>query len=236
MDIPQSDKMSFHNVTKLISRMSSLWNFFVDEYPEYATENVFKSKSIRVNPQKMKDRREEFTEDDLHLIFNHKTYLPAIFNNPTGRTNTVQYPNYFVPIIGIFTGCRLEEICMMRTKDIIKINGVWIYRIREEGNYGEEETRVKTPYSERDIPLHSVLVDTLGFVRYVKHIKKLGHDRVFHELTKYRNKYQKYISKFFNERYLKQIGLKVNGRSVSFHSMRHSIETHLTNKNVNHLR
>jgi len=233
MDIPQSDKMSFHNVTKLISRMSSLWNFFVDEYPEYVTENVFKSKSIRVNPQKMKDRREEFSEDDLHLIFNPKTYLPAIFNNPTGRTNTIQYPNYFVPIIGIFTGCRLEEICMMRTKDIIKINGVWVYRIREEGNYGEEETRVKTPYSERDIPLHSVLVDTLGFVRYVKHIKKLGHDRVFHELTKYRNKYQKYISKFFNERYLKQIGLKVDGRTVSFHSMRHSIETHLTNLNIN---
>ena len=126
MDIPQSDKMSFDNVSKLISRMSSLWNFFVDEYPEYATENVFKSKSIRVNPQKMKDRREEFTEDDLHLIFNPKTYLPAIFDNPTGRTNTVQYPNYFVPILGVFTGCRLEEICMMRVKDIIKENGIWV--------------------------------------------------------------------------------------------------------------
>ena len=33
------------------------------------------------------------------------------------------------------------------------------------------------------------MVDTLGFVKYVKHIKKLGHDRVFRELTKYNNKY-----------------------------------------------
>jgi len=233
MDIPQSDKMSFHNVTKLISRMSSLWNFFVDEYPEYVTENVFKSKSIRVNPQKMKDRREEFSEDDLHLIFNPKTYLPAIFNNPTGRTNTIQYPNYFTPIFAVFTGCRLEEICMMRVKDIIKVSGVWVYRIREEGEYGEEETRVKNPYSERDIPLHPELVDTLGFVRYVKHIKKLGHDRVFHELTKHNNKYQKSVSKFFNEKYLKQLGLKNERRSVSFHSFRHSVETHLTNQNIN---
>ena len=233
MDIPQSDKMSFHNVTKLISRMSSLWNFFVDEYPEYVTENVFKSKSIRVNPQKMKDRREEFSEDDLHLIFNPKTYLPAIFNNPTGRTTTIQYPYFFIPIFSAMSGCRLEEICMMRTKDIIKINGVWVYRIREEGEYGEEETTVKNPYSERDIPLHPELVDTLGFVRYVKHIKKLGHDRVFHELTKHNNKYQKSVSKFFNDKYLKSIGLKVEGRSVSFHSFRHSIETHCTNKNIN---
>jgi len=84
MNIPQKDLMSFENQTKLISRMTSCWNFFVDEYPEYVSENVFKSKSIRVNPVKRKDRRSEFTEDDLHLIFNPKTYLPAIFDNPTG--------------------------------------------------------------------------------------------------------------------------------------------------------
>ena len=31
---------------------------------------------------------------------------------------------------------------------------------------------------------------------------------------------------------MKSIGLKVDGRSVSFHSFRHSIETPLTNQNV----
>ena len=85
MNIPQKDLMSFDNQTKLIPRMTSCWNFFVDEYPEYVSENVFKSKSIRVNPVKRKDRRSEFTEDDLHLIFNPKTYLPAIFDIPSGR-------------------------------------------------------------------------------------------------------------------------------------------------------
>ena len=173
MDIPQSDKMSFDNVSKLISRMSSLWNFFADEYPEYVKENVFKSKSIRVNPKKKKDRREEFSEDDLHLIFNPKTYLPAIFENSKSK---IKYPYYFVPLLAIFTGCRLEELCMMRVKDIMKVNGVWVYHIREEGEYGEEETRVKNPYSERDVPLHSVLVDILGFVKYVMQMKKgIGH-------------------------------------------------------------
>ena len=43
--------------------MTSCWNFFADEFPEYVSENVFKSKSIRVNPVKRKDRRGEFTED-----------------------------------------------------------------------------------------------------------------------------------------------------------------------------
>ena len=233
LDIPPSDKMSFDNQTKLISRMTSCWNFFVDEYPEYVSENVFKSQSIRVNPVKRKDRRGEFTEDDLHLIFNPKTYLPAIFDNPTGRENTIQYPHYFVPILGVLTGCRLEELCMMRTEHIKKVNGVWVYCIREEGEYGEEKTTVKNPYSERDIPLHPVLVETLGFVRYVKHIKKLGHERVFHELTQVAGRYSHNFGRFFNEKYLKKIGLKNGGRKLSFHSFRHSVETICTNKNVN---
>ena len=233
LDIPPSDKMSFDNQTKLISRMTSCWNFFVDEYPEYVSENVFKSQSIRVNPVKRKDRRGEFTEDDLHLIFNPKTYLPAIFDNPTGRENTIQYPHYFVPILGVLTGCRLEELCMMRTEHIKKVNGVWVYCISEEGEYGEEKTTVKNPYSERDIPLHPVLVETLGFVRYVKHIKKLGHERVFHELTQVAGRYSHNFGRFFYEKYLKKIGLKNGGRKLSFHSFRHSVETICTNKNVN---
>jgi|TARA_Y100000294_G_scaffold6488_1_gene6373 integrase len=236
LDIPPSDKMSFDNQTKLISRMTSCWNFFVDEFPEYVSENVFKSVSIRVNPVKRKDRRGEFTQDDIHLIFNHRTYLPAIFDNPTGRKNTIQYPHYFVPILAVFTGCRLEELCMMKTENVKQVDGIWVYQIREEGEYGKEETIVKNPYSERDIPLHPVLVDTLGFVRYVDYVKKQGKDRVFWELTKVNGRYSHNFGRFFNEKYLKKIGLKDGGRNVrrlSFHSFRHSVETHLTNKNVN---
>ena len=233
MNIPQKDLMSFDNQTKLISRMTSCWNFFVDEYPEYVSENVFKSKSIRVNPVKRKDRRSEFTEDDLHLIFNPKTYLPAIFDNPTGRKNTIQYPYYWIPIISALSGCRLEEICMMRCKDLMKEKGVWVYCIREEGEYGDLETKVKNPYSVRDIPLHSVLVDKLGFVRYVNHLKKQGKDRVFWELPKRGEVYHKNVGRFFNDKYLRKIGLKEGRRKISFHSFRHSVETHLTNQNVN---
>lgn len=121
----------------------------------------------------------------------------------------------------------------MRVKDIIKVNGVMVYRIREEGEYGNEQTRVKNPYSERDIPLHTVLVDTLNFVDYVNRVKELGHQRVFHELPKNGSVYYKIVSKFFNHKYLRKLGLKDTGRSVTFHSFRHFVETFLTNKNVN---
>ena len=230
MTIPVGDRITIETQMKLTSRMTSLWNYLIDEYPEYVDVNGFKKKSVTKSVRKRKDRKESFTEDDLHIIFHHKNYLPFIFENPFTK---IKFPYYWIPILGCLTGCRLEEICMMRVKDIIKVNGVWVYRIMEEGEYGEEETKVKNPYSERDVPLHSVLVDTLGFIKYVNHIKKFGEERVFYELPKINNKYQKYVGRFFNSKYLKKIGLKNTGRSVSFHSMRHSVETHLTNQNVN---
>ena len=229
MDVPEDDRLSVDTQTKLISRMTSLWNFLIDEYPEYVSHNVFKKKSVTVTSRKAKDKRESFTDDDIKTIFHHKNFLPAVFEGH-GR-QTIKYPYYFVPILAVMMGARLEEICQMRVTDIKKVNGIWVYRIREEGRYNEEETRVKNPYSERDIPLHPELIDTLRFVQYVNHIKKLGHERVFWELPKRGTVYSKNVGKFFNGKYLVKIGIKKKGKS--FHSFRHSLETHLTNANVN---
>ena len=229
MDVPEDDRLSVDTQTKLISRMTSLWNFLIDEYPEYVSHNVFKKKSVTVTSRKAKDKRESFTDDDIKTIFHHKNFLPAVFEGH-GR-QTIKYPYYFVPILAVLMGARLEEICQMRVADIMKVDGIWVYRIREEGKYNEEETRVKNPYSERDIPLHPELIDTLKFIQYVKHIKKLGHERVFWELPKRGTVYSKNVGKFFNGKYLVKIGIKKRGKS--FHSFRHSVETHLTNANVN---
>ena len=228
MDVPEIDRLSNDTQTKLISRMTALFNFLIDEYPEYVTENVFKKKSVTVTSRKAKDKRESFTDEDIKSIFHHRNYLPSIFD--THGQSTIKYPYYWIPIMAVLMGARLGEICMMRTKDLMKASGVWVYRIREEGEYGEEETRVKNPYSERDIPIHPEL-ENLGFIRYVKHMKKLGHQRVFHELKMSRGKYSRNVGKWFNQKYLVQLGLKKRGKS--FHSIRHSVETHLTNANVN---
>ena len=229
MDVQEEDRLSGDTQTKLISRMTSLWNFLIDEYPEYVTQIVFKKKSVTISTKKAKDKRESFTDEDIKTIFHHKNFLPSIFE--TNANQVIKYPYYWIPILAILMGARLEEICQMRVTDIKKVSGIWIYRIREEGDYGSEVTKVKNPYSERDIPLHSELVDTLGFVNYVKHIKKLGKERTFWELPKRGNVYHKNVGKFFNQKYLVKIGLKKKGKS--FHSFRHSVETQLANANVN---
>ena len=70
---------------------------------------------------------------------------------------------------------------------------------------------------------------------YVKFIRGKGHERVFYELplNSRRKNFQKNVGRFFNERYLVKLGLKSSDRKLSFHSFRHSVETHLTEMNVN---
>ena len=68
MDVPEDDRLSVDTQTKLISRMTSLWNFLIDEYPEYVTQNVFKKKSVTITSRKAKDKRESFTDEDIKTI------------------------------------------------------------------------------------------------------------------------------------------------------------------------
>ncbi|SVE61536.1 uncharacterized protein METZ01_LOCUS514390, partial [marine metagenome] len=149
-DIPVKDRISQTTQKLINSKISGFFNYCLDEYPDYVGSNVFRKKYQQVSSVKLKDKKEYFTDEDLHLIFNPKTFLPYIFENQFSK---IQYPYYFIPILAVFTGCRIEEICMMRVKDVIKENGVWVYKIREEGEYGEEETQVKNSYSERTLPL-----------------------------------------------------------------------------------
>ena len=52
-------------------------------------------------------------------------------------------------------------------------------------------------------------------------------------LKKVGGRYSHNFGRFFNDKYLKQIGLKNGGEPVSSDSFRHPIEGHLKNKNVN---
>ena len=46
MKVPIGDRISVDTQMKLTSRMTSLWNYLIDEYPEYVDVNVFKKKSV----------------------------------------------------------------------------------------------------------------------------------------------------------------------------------------------
>jgi integrase len=162
------------------------------------------------------DLRDPFETSDLDLIFSHPKYKNAQFKSPA---------YFWIPLIGLFTGMRAEEISQLYTKDIYKKKGIWIIDINAEGvdAYGYPKT-LKNKNAVRLVPVHHTLID-LGFIDYCRNISDRNIIRLFSELrkTEKTGKYGKQPTKRFSD-LIKQ-ALNVENHTFekkSFHSLRHT--------------
>lgn len=115
-----------------------------------------------------------FTENDLTLLFNSKHYTQGKFNKPS---------NYWMPLLGLFSGCRGNELAYLFKIDIRKHpdNGIWYIYIRKNPAIAK---RTKSPSSVRSIPIHPQL-KKLGFIKYVDSLKDGA--KLFPELKEDKN-------------------------------------------------
>jgi len=119
-----------------------------------------------------KDRKTanpSFTEDDQTLLFNSEHYVQGRFKKPS---------DYWMPLLGLFTGCRGNELAYLFKDDIKKHpeNGIWYIFIRINPEIAK---RVKNRNSVRSIPIHPQL-KKLGFLKYL--ISLNDGSRIFPEL------------------------------------------------------
>lgn len=150
-----------------------------------------------------------FTIEDLQKLFIGKGY----------GDNTLKKPYHFwIPLLGLFTGARLAELCQLHVEDVKVVDGVWVIDIND---YGDKH--VKTRAGIRQVPLHSVLVEELGFPSFVEKVKAGGNVRLFPELkiVKKTGRSSDSASKWFNRR-VEEVGIikdTPEGKKV-FHSFR----------------
>ena len=135
---------------------------------------------------------------------------------------------YWIPLIGLYQGMRLNEICQLHLDDVCVVDGVPCLQIKPSK---ERNQKVKNSSSIRTIPIHSVLLK-LGFLDYVVtrwENKRRKNDQLFEELTGTISGYQRKMQQF-NKR-IHEV-LKLSARK-SFHSFRHNFDTELSNKEPN---
>jgi len=163
------------------------------------------------------DARYPFSNADLKELFESQKYKDNSFHR--------EY-QYWVPLIALYTGARLNEICQLHLKDIKLVNGIYIFDFNE----GAEDQRVKTNSSNRETPIHSKLID-LGLITYINQLKLIKETRLFPELKKNKNgSYSRRPSDWFRE-YRKEQGVHNRSKKV-FHSFRHTVIDHLKQKKV----
>lgn len=160
------------------------------------------------------EEREQFSEADLELIFHDKIFSAHKYR---------QDWQYWLPLLGLFTGARLEELCQLRPCDTQQ---------SEFGHYiciGERpDFKIKTKNAVRRIPIHKAIVDC-GFLALVtKREEQHGNNGPLFTLTATGGKLGKEPSKWFG-RLKTKLGL---GPSKTFHSFRHTFNSALINGGV----
>ena len=93
-----------------------------------------------------------FTDDELKTIF-HPLFLK----------DSEKPVDFWAPLLGLFTGARLNELCQLDIKDIQKRDDIWAIHFIDD----EPDKSLKTPAARRWIPLHPTLIE-MGFLDYVK--------------------------------------------------------------------
>jgi hypothetical protein len=212
--------MDTRTINKLIQRCSS-WLNWVIRKGYYNERNIFHGKSIPSKRSKESITRQPFTDKQLKLIFS-KNYL----NRSLNSVSPCKFVFYWVGILGLFHGTRLQETAQLYINDIYPLDKIWVIDI----NDNTKDKKLKTSNSKRILPLHQTLID-LGFLDYLKILQQKGKERLFHELTLGRDGYTKNPSKFFND-YLRELGIKSSTEKYDFHSLRHNCNIELIQKDV----
>ena len=153
-----------------------------------------------------------FDPADLKKIFSTPVYSDGALNMRAGGGEA----SYWLPLLALYTGARLEELGQLRVIDVKEYAGLgWYIDINPQAG------SVKTQSSDRHVPLHSKLV-SLGFVTHVEKMRQSGSEKVFPSLKPDKHGVMTASwSKWFG-RHLRALG--ITDRRKVFHSFRHGFK------------
>lgn len=150
--------------------------------------------------------------DDNHWEYFRQEDLKAIFDTlPDVAEEAWQF---WIPIIGLYTGGRIGEIAALQTKHFFKKTNLEIMHL----------PGTKNRCAPRDIPIHPDLIN-LGILDLVEFRKKAGKSMIFELKPSGQNGYGGTPSSWFSEFIREKAGIS-DDRKV-FHSFRHTIVDHL---------
>lgn len=211
MKVPTNERLSITKINTYLSRVSTLFNWSVTH--GYTAQNPFKGLGLKqkVLPH---EKRMVFDKTDLQKLFTTPVYNDLLFKHSY---------YYWLPLIGLYSGARIEEICQLHLEDIHIEDGIWVFDIN-----GKDKKKLKTQSSQRLIPIHQKLIGS-GLLEHVKQLSDQGKIRLFPELKKQRDGFSQAASKWFG-RYRRKYG--VPHKRKTFHSFRHTVADQLKQKSI----
>lgn len=208
------------NVNVKLTRLRTLLNFAF--HNDLIASQPASGISV-LDPDADRNRRKPFDRASLAAIFGSPIYAKG--ERPTqGRGEAA----YWLPLLALYTGARLEELGQLRPSDVRRETyldaddaeaAAWVIHITEDVEAG---LKIKNAGSERLVPVHADL-ERLGFVQFAQAAKTAGQARLFPDLRP--NKYGRLTAKWgeWFGAYKRDVCGVTDARLV-FHSFRHTFK------------
>lgn len=209
--------LSIKSINVIVEAISGMFSWAIRE--DFIDRNPAQGLGIK-DTQPDVEKKPSLTNDDIKKIFFTGDYKKEAFKNPA---------YYWAPLIALYTGMRLEEICQLHCEDIYDEDGVFLIDIREKSQDGLNDKILKTKNTKRKIPIHEDLLQ-LGLIEYRDELVQKNEIRFFPMLCKTEKspKYGKQVGKAFSV-FLKK---KKISEGKSFHSIRHAFSNFFKVKNM----
>ncbi|MGH1588663.1 DUF6538 domain-containing protein [Methylobacterium phyllosphaerae] len=224
-DAGKMERLGASAVNNYLHNLSALFKWGVKNWR--VTRNPAEGLAVQ-DPRNERDLRSPFSTEQLQAIFSAPLYTGCVddeegYSRP--GPNVVRRGRFWVPLIALWTGMRLGEVCQLRTSDLTAYEGVPVILIDDAWEPGADEgdrKRIKTAAGKRFVPVHPEL-ERIGLLAFAETMRGRGEYRLFPEIAPDSLGYLSgTFSKWFNDkrRFLGKVGVASPG--VSFHSFRHN--------------
>lgn len=228
-------RINASSAEKIIIRLGALHTFaFRKDYSSVDPSKTDKPR-IDLQPPGKSKKEKTFSQSDLKAIFTGYLYA-GIDIGSVGKIFPYQF---WLPLIGLFTGGRLNEICQLDTEDVQfdDESGLWSISIMDDEKDRPLPKALKNTSSRRILPIHDELI-RIGFLDFVERAKTEGREKLFSDGLTYsaRKGWGGIATTFFSRMpsestkfggYFHRVGIrsrKANGETdeKTFHTFRHT--------------
>lgn len=156
-------KLSIKTVNDSIEAISSMFGWAIRE--QLLTGNPSTGLKLRDEEPDI-EKKDAFDLADIKQIFFSGDYNPSAFSKPA---------YFWCPLIALYSGMRLEEICQLQCKDVYDDEGVWVFDINPATDTEEASKKLKTKNAIRKVPVHPYLISK----GLLKHLEKVRSVKIF---------------------------------------------------------
>lgn len=225
----RADLISPANVNAYLNKLGGVFNWAVKE--QMLDRNPAHGLKVP-DPMLRRDKRLPFSTDQLQAIFNAPLYTGCRDDGHGYAAPGDVRPRrarFWVPLIALYCGLRLNEACQLDVSDVRLIEGVVCFVVTEASEANTTDKRLKTASSARIVPVHPELL-ALKFVAFVETRKRAGETKLFGEINLGATGYRSQTFSAWFARFAAKAG--ASSSKTCFHSFRHTFRDALREAHV----